>query len=101
MPTSDELYQRMLALFDAGDDAAVSLQELAHLSDIGSEGIVVRLDFAGLEEQSDPADRLDTWLDEPNPAFDDGPPRAYLDGDEQQLDYLAAVIGALEQGVFS
>ena len=101
VPTADELYKRLLALFDdAGDDDAVTLQSLADQEQVGSEGLVVQLNFTGQEELGTPEDRLDTWLDEPNPAFGDDPPKKYLDGNEQQLDYLAAVIGALEQGAF-
>ena len=69
MPTTNELYQRLLALFDARDDDSMSLQELAGQADIGPESLIVRLDFTGRQEGGGPETRFDAWLDKPNPAF--------------------------------
>ena len=101
MPTTDALHARLLALFEAGDEAPCSLQQLPNPSDIPAQGIVVRLDFAGQGPQPDAAARLDTWLDAPNPAFGGRAPRCFLEGDTLELNHLAAVVGALEQGFFS
>lgn len=102
MPTREELCERLEALFDSDDDQSVPIREVSEESLLAedSDGLVVQLDLGGAEATGLEA-RLTAWLDQGNPAFRGRTPREYLDGSAKHRRYLEAVIGALEQGVFS
>ena len=99
--TKAEILNRLTALFTVPDEKAVALGTV--VANGMPDGVrAVELDFGSPHSAQDVCKRVKVWLDAPNPAFRCKPPREYLDSeDHEKLEYLGAVLGALEHGAFS
>lgn len=101
VPSRDELYGRLTALFETVDGEAVPMDRVL-AGQLPADGGVVELYLAGPDAGQDVKDRVAAWLDKPNPAFRYRLPREYLDSEEDEKRvYFGAIIGAIEHGAFS
>ena len=100
-PSSDELFNRLVALSQSHNNPNYKIINLEDLTkrEIPNEPFVVRIGPPTNFAQA--VDRVEQWLDEPNPAFDHDLPRRYLNGSSEQRAYFDSVIGAIENGEFS
>ena len=89
------LRARLAALFEATDGNALSIHEI--LADPNR----VPKNEAFCVKFGDQDGGLDNWLEQPNEAFGDRTPASFLEGTEQERQFMDRFIGALEQGVFS
>ena len=98
----DSLYLRLLALLEsapATDLPVVSFQQVPNDRNMVRQTpfIVDMLD----SDEEDAAQRVNQWLDTPNPLFGDKCPRAYMCGSEEERSFVERIVGAIEQGSFS
>ena len=98
----DRLFERLLAIVNSAPATHLetfSFEELSvGLNSLKEAPFVVQVHADG---GSDVEQRVNQWLDTPNPVFSDQCPRAYLNGSEVERLFLEKIIGSIEQGTFS
>ncbi len=103
------IYQRLLSVVDSsltshleelsGDADVFSLEDLfnGHRSATSKPFMV----SVSSHDDCDAEQRVNRWLDTPNPMFADRCPRLYLTGSDDERSFLEKVIASIEQGSFS
>ena len=97
----DSLYLRLLALIESSPAKhlpMVSFQQVLNDRNMARQTPFIVDMFDSGEE--DAAQRVNQWLDTPNPLFGDECPRFYMYGSEEERSFMERVVGAIEQGTF-